>query len=93
MTPKDPSFGGDFLGHILAAPLLLGAFVYSRNSKKKSTKVFWKAGKVLGGGGPESSFQAFFFTPASEIKNKKSEKIRKSKHGVSEMISAWAQLR
>ena len=30
MTPKDPFFGGDFLGQILAAPSLPGAFVYSR---------------------------------------------------------------
>ena len=31
MTPKDPFFGGDFLGQILAVPSLPGAFVYSRN--------------------------------------------------------------
>ena len=30
MTPKDPSFGGDFLGQILAAPSLPGTSVYSR---------------------------------------------------------------
>ena len=30
MTPKDPFFGGDFLGQILVAPSLPGTFVYSR---------------------------------------------------------------
>ena len=30
MTPKDPLFGGDFLGQILAADSLPGAFVHSR---------------------------------------------------------------
>ena len=35
MTPKDPFFGGDFLGQILASDSLPGAFVHSRNSGKK----------------------------------------------------------
>ena len=30
MTSEDPSFGGDFLGQILAAPSLPGAFLHSR---------------------------------------------------------------
>ena len=32
MTPKDPLFGGDFLGQILAADSLPGAFVHSRKN-------------------------------------------------------------
>ena len=39
MTPKDPLFGGDFLGQILAADSLPGAFV-PRETPKKKTRVF-----------------------------------------------------
>ena len=36
MTPKDPFLGGDFLGQILAADSLPGAFVHSRRSVPKT---------------------------------------------------------
>ena len=39
MTPKDPLFGGDFLGQILAADSLPGAFVHSRILFKIVTRI------------------------------------------------------
>ena len=47
---RRPLFGGDFLGQILAADSLPGAFVHSRYAQAKwrkwFTKVFWRAGKL-----------------------------------------------
>ena len=34
MTPKDPFFGGDFLGQILASDSLPGAFVHSQEEQR-----------------------------------------------------------
>ena len=38
MTPKDPLFGGDFLGQTPAADSLPGAFVHSRKKIQKTIR-------------------------------------------------------